>query len=69
MPIIKHNLSLGVVFKFGFVELFEYVLFSLCREKSTKRAPRKESTHGTFLTDPIALSARHFALGEMANAL
>ena len=38
-----------------------HVLFSPCREKSTKRAPRKESTHGTFLTDPFPLSACHFA--------
>ena len=56
-----------VRFKFGFVELFEYVLFSLCREKSTKRAPRKESTHGTFLTNPIPSSARHYTRGEMAT--
>ena len=48
---------------------FVYVLFSPCREKSTKRAPLKESTHGTFLKDPFPLSARHFAYGEMANAL
>ena len=48
---------------------FFSVLFSLCREKSTKRAPLKESTHGTFLKDPFPLSARHFAYGEMANAL
>ena len=34
-----------------------------------KRAPLKESTHGTFLKDPFPLSARHFAYGEMANAL
>ncbi len=51
-------------FKFGFVGLFVYVLFSPCREKSTKRAPLKESTHGTFLKDPIPLSARHFASGQ-----
>ena len=34
-----------------------------------KRAPLKESTHGTFLKNPFPLSARHFAYGEMANAL
>ena len=34
-----------------------------------KRAPLKESTHGTFLKNSIALSARHFAYGEMDNAL
>ena len=35
--------------------------------KVPKESPRKESTHGTFLADPIALSARHFAEGEMAT--
>ena len=39
------------------------------RQKGAQRAPLKESTHGTFLKDPIPLSARHFAYGEMANAL
>ena len=42
--------------------------FSLLVERKVpKEAPRKESTHGTFLTDPIALSARHFTKGEMAT--
>ncbi len=38
-------------------------------QKGAQRAPLKESTHGTFLKDPIPLSARHFAYGEMPNAL
>ena len=29
-----------------------------------KRTPLKESTHGTFLKNPIPLSARHFARGQ-----
>ena len=37
--------------------------------KVPKESPLKESTHGTFLKDPFPLSARHFAYGEMANAL
>ncbi|MBR5123551.1 MAG: hypothetical protein IKU90_00340, partial [Clostridia bacterium] len=41
-------------FKLQFIGMYEYVLFCPWRQKSTKRAPRKESTHGTFLTDPIA---------------
>ena len=55
------------------VGLFMY--FSLLGEMKSevqalhKRAPLKESTHGTFLKDPFPLSARHFAYGEMANAL
>ena len=44
----------------GLSNSFNYVLFSLCREKSTKRAPLKESTHGTFLKDPFPYSARLF---------
>ena len=61
-------------FKFGFVGEF-VMYFSLLGEMKSevqalhKRAPLKESTHGTFLKDPFPLSARHFAYGEMANAL
>ena len=34
------------------------VLFSLCREKSTKRAPPKVKTHGFHLWKPLSFSAR-----------
>ena len=62
------------MFKLGFVELFRVYFSVLVDMKSEvqalhKRTPLKESTHGTFLKDPIALSARHFAYGEMADAL
>ena len=46
--------------KFGFVGLLVYVLFSLCREKSTKRAPLKEETHGFFLKYPSSYCAHFF---------
>ena len=62
------------MFKLGFVELFRVYFSVLVDMKSEvqalhKRTPLKESTHGTFLKNPFPLSARHFAYGEMANAL
>ena len=57
------------MFKLGFVELFRVYFSVLVDMKSEvqalhKRTPLKESTHGTFLKDPIPLSARHFASGQ-----
>ena len=37
---------------------FSIVLFSPCREKSTKRAPPKVKTHGFHLWKPLSFSAR-----------
>ena len=40
------------MFKLLFIGLVDYVLFCPWRQKSTKRAPPKEETHGFFLGKP-----------------
>ena len=44
--------------------------FSLLVERKVpKETPLKGDTHGASLEKPSTLSARHFAYGEMADAL
>ena len=44
------------------------VLFSPCREKSTKRAPRKGGPHGASLTEPTTCARDPFAIGVAKGA-
>ena len=59
----------GVLFQIWVYRIVCIAPFCPWRQKGAQRAPLKESTHGTFLKNPFPLSARHFAYGEMANAL